>query len=693
MAKKENKEEKDILKMVHEFISEGTSFCQTSHDRVEENFSYVRGEQWSKADIERQVSRERPAVPWNSVFKVVHAISNREMVERFVPKVFGSSGGDAGIANVLEEACRWQRKLSHSEHFESMAFRSAAIGGYGWMHKYWNPTASDGEGQICDEDVPIWEMLWPSRARQPNLVDRRWHIRGKWMDMDLIEALFGDTSPAANKLVKAWKNDKKHGVLVDTETSLQLGKADITLGWEAIRAGQWINKAKEEVFVVEVEWLEIEPTFKVVVPVRMDEWIQFTNGMPIEIPGEEGEEPEQVTYDQYVSLTPIEQAEFRMQILGETEIKDYKTKAELNEFIDAYENSTGEEFINYDRKGKEVVKFAIIVDNHVLETGVRPFGFSYYCITGFPFESKSGMEFFGAVDIIKGPQDYKNALLSNALAMYMSSPKATMLVEKSAFPQIDALRDQFASPSGVVQVPDNFIKGERFMMTESPRFPEMLNELIAIATTGVEESLGLSSIDIGAQGDLRRVSGTTVQAAKTASNVIVAQLFDSLRLFRKQYGLCNVKFIHYMYTIPQIIQVVGEDKLEDVQNLPDDWGNIFRYDVTIDEQPASPTELMELMDFLTRTGTIDNWLNAGHISFEDVLRLLPQIPESEKRQMLKNRTLKDQLTQIQQQMQEQSEMTEAMTQFVQQDESGRELLNNFYAMWQARMASQATPKE
>ena len=72
----------ETLKKVKGMIAEGITVCEPIHMRIEENFKYERGDQWSKADAERQEMRERPAVPWNSVFKVTNAICNRDSSRR-----------------------------------------------------------------------------------------------------------------------------------------------------------------------------------------------------------------------------------------------------------------------------------------------------------------------------------------------------------------------------------------------------------------------------------------------------------------------------------------------------------------------------------------------------------------------------------------------------------------------------------
>jgi len=693
-----NKETSDkIISKVRAFISEGVSHCDEKHRRAEEAQAYVRGEQWSKGDLHRQEARERPAVPWNSVFKVVSAISNREIVERFMPKVFGRNANDAGIAGVLDEASKWQRQMSASEHLESMAFRSATMCGYGWMHKYWDPTANNGRGLIKDEDVPVWEMLWPSRSRQMNLIDRQWHVRGRWIDVDQAESLWGTASAKAKKAFKTWQSSgsKAAGALTDTNMPDYIPTNDVSFGWESVRTGKWINKASRELFVCEAEWMETQYMWRCAIPVRFAEWEAFVlGGMPLAVPyqdPETGEQSEQqIQLAQYQQLSQDQRTDFMYQILSDADVITIETRKELNEFSDRYEAVTGEEYNDYEMVASQEVKFAIVIDNLVVEYGKRDYGFSYFAITGFPFESRGGMDFFGTVDIAKGPQDYKNALISNMLAMYMSSPKAPMLVAKSAVPNIEQLTNQISSPSAIGIVPDDFIQGEgtKYRILPSPEYPPMLGPLLDLASSGVEEAFGLSSIDLGNQSDLRRVSGTVVQAARASGNVIVAILYDALRLFRKQYGLCNIKFIKKMYTVDDIVRIVGEEKFEDIGNITGDWGDIFSYDVVIDEQPSSPTEMMELVDFLTRTGTLDNWRNRGDIEFEDMLKMMPQIPESVKRDILKNRTVRDQLNQSQQQIQELQQTMQSLYQYLQGQQNGDQLLNAFTQMREQQEAAQ-----
>jgi len=686
---------KKVLEKVRNIISEGASHCEDKHARLEENQLYVGGEQWKKGDVERQRLRERPAIPWNSVFKIVNSICNREVVERFSPKVFGRSETDPGLANVLDETCRWQRQISMSEHYESMAFRSAGIGGYGVMHKYWSPVAMGGDGMMLDEDVPPWEMLWPARAREMNLSDREWHVRGKWMGLDAIESLWGDTSNKIKKKIKKVKKEaeQKFGGTASPLPGETKGMSGSWMGWNVVASGNWVNTATRELFVAEAEWREIEYQYRAAVPAKFDQWATFMSGAePFGVADPETGEMRPFTLDDYMMLSDEEQREIQYIVMSETVIEKFETREELNIFADRYAELFGVEFDDVHKQGKETIRYAVVIDDEVMSYGRRPWGFSYYFITGFPIETRNGMDFIGVVDILKGPQDYKNALLSNMLAMYMSSPKAPLFMEKSLAGNVGDLADRLASPSPFIELPDGALQSGKMQFGEQPSYPPMLEPLLRLADIGLETSMGMA--DISSQTDLRRISGKVVQAATAASNVVVAILFDALRKFRKEYGLCNVKFITYMFPSPEeILRIVGEEKAEDLSRMAEGWGDILRYDITIDEQPASPTEQMEAVDYLTRTGMLEQMWMRGDISTEDVLDLMPIIPEAKKRKILKGKTQREQIAQLQAMLQENSEFSNSLVQMIQSSEGGEELLASFQAMWEQRQKAKQVQQQ
>lgn len=659
---KKDSEQERIVKKINAMIQEGQSHCTDKHIRIEENFRYVRGQQWREGDLLKQALRDRPAVPFNSVFKIVNAIANREIIDRFSPKVYGRSDDDKAIAEVLDMACKWQRDQSETEHSESSAVASMVTSGYGCMHKYWDSAANNGDGKIVDEDIPMWQMLWPARARQANMADRRWHLCGKWVPKADLEAQFGDSSREAKKFFSSYKRST---VLVDETTNSLDNQGSRRFGamsWSDIRPNKWISLAEDEVFVVEAEWIETDWVFKVAVPDALFDLRDFINGdiNQIQVGMDQMQQPMMLTRDQFAQLPADQKVQLISQILQPNTENTFETQEELDQVIETYLAVTGEEFSDYRRAARHNVKYAIMTDQTVWEYGDRKYGFSYEFMTGWRLETRDGIDFFGVVDIAKGPQDYKNALLSNALAMYMASPKNPLIIESDATADIEKFSNQFSSPSGLVVASPGFLSSGKFLQLQAPSFPPMLPELLKLTDNAVDSSFGLSTMDLGTQGDLRRVSGTVVQAAKTSGNTIVAVLFDSIRRFRKRFGILNVKFIQEMYPPEEIARIVGAEKQDDLQIVHgDDWGDINRYDILIDEEPVSKTERLEMMDYMTRTGSLDNWLNQKFIEFPDLLEILPQIPESWKRKIMAKAQQRDAQNQQIQQMQQNISLLQA----------------------------------
>lgn len=636
------KDSQYFLDKVHAFISEGAIHCPDKHARCEEDDQYAAGEQWRKGDLERQAMRERPAVPWNSVLKAVNLIANREIVERFQPKVYGRSGQDKGVANVLDELVRWQRDVAESEHIESQAVRAMVTSGYGVCHKLWDETKWGGEGLVSDEDVPIWEMLWPAAARQTNLADRRWHVRGKFYPRAKAEALFGDINKGTKRYFKdlskkrdIWKqNQRVNNTLVTTRT------ASYGFLWGDIANGNWINEAEDSVFVVEAEWIDYETSYRAAIPVRYEEVRAFLAG---ELPAiqygvnEATGEPSQLDMATYQQLSPTEQDNFIYELLAETTLIVFDDKKQLDYFISEFKSVTGMDFGDWHKVNKEVVMFALITDDQLWDCGERPYGFTYEFLTGWRTETRSKIDFFGVVDVVKGPQDYKNALLSNMLSLYMTSPKQLFLIEDDAVPNFEELETSLSRPVGIGRVPPGFLQSGKFRDFQPPQFPPMMPMLIQLASQGVEEALNLNSIDNGTQGDLRRISGTVVQAAKMSSNMNVANLFDSIRQFRKRYTALNLRFFQEHFDLERVARIVGDEKRPEVEILKaseSSWRDTMRFDVKVDEEPVSPTERMELLEKLSRTGSMDTWLEKKWIDFESALDLMPHIPESIKRQIV-----------------------------------------------------------
>lgn len=701
------KERKRILSEFDDEIAEGLSGCEGPHRRWSEAQKYTAsGMQWQKGDIEKLRRRKMPPVELNDVFKVVNAISNKELVERYEPKILGREGADGGIADVANELCRWQRQQSNSEHYESMGFRSAVFCGYGAVNKYFDPTADDGRGLIKDRDIPLIELLWPSRCRDINLLDRDWIICGRWVSAAKAEARYGSASAAVRRKFKSIRTERDRMLNSKGEDYpenpagkfAKRGKSSGQgFGWEAVNSQGWVSAAHTEVFVAEREWAEVEYVWRAKVPARFYDWYAFVVGrqpMTFEQPPDEEGNPTApfVLYpENYDRMDAEQQAQIIGEALAETNEVEFSTRKELNQFLDEWLQSIGTEFIQFKESGKTVIKYAVRIDDELVDYGTRPWGWSYHVITGFPKETEEGMEYYGVVDMMKSPQDLKNAMISAMVARYKADPKGAFVFSKSVG-NIQEIADKMASPDAIIQLDDQVVANLEQHMKQFPaaQFTAMGGELLAIFTNSVLTQVGVDPISMNAQTDLRRVSGNVVQSAQAAANVIVALLFDSMRLFRKMYGKCNIRFLHYLYGYDDVVRIVGEEKVADLESIGDaTWDEILLYDVVIDEVPSTATEQMEQVEALTATGTINLFYQNGDLSFENFVKhFLPRLSSSAKRDLLQGKTMKDQLIQMQDQLMKEQETKKALYQELSKIPGGVELMAQIDAQTKQNEMSQ-----
>jgi hypothetical protein len=660
--KPSSKKDKDFLEYLNKCISEADIFCTPEHKRVEENQKYERGFQWSEGDAARQKDKDRPALPLNDISKGLSSVANREIMDRYMPKVFGRETDDDGKAELLDELSRWQRDCSETEHEESRAFRQVCASGYGIMHKYWDPTEADGQGMVVDEEVPLWTMLWDPRARKQNLVDRKYHISGKYVPVSEILEKFGKGRNVKKRLkALAGSGGKGNGAGAG-------GSAVSTRwGWSDIATGKWFVSSKQELFLVEFEWIENKDVYKVAYPIRWDEWNAFVNDPAGQLQYGEGEDgqPQIVTGDQYMQMEPDVKMNLAASILYDTDMKVLDSSDELDLIEEPYLAFTGQE-LQYTEEPKKEIHYAIITKDIILQRGVRPTGFTYEFITGIPFEQRDGTRFYGFVDMAKGPQDFKNVLYSNLLTQYMASPKGTIMVEEGLVADTNKLANDYAKLGGMMFVPDGLVQQfeTRTKVIEAGNFPQMPKELLAIVEGGVEAMLGINSLD----GDLRRISGKVADQANRASSTILAIYFDSLKRYRKRFGLLNLKFLQAAYEPKQMARIVGGEVGQFLAEI-DDWPEVLRFDIKVEENPTTVSEQIDSLKVLISSGALAEWTSGPNpkMSFADMMDMMITLPKSTREKIKRNSK----------QMEEYQQNIEQLQQEIQKKEEENKLRDKF----------------
>ena len=266
----------------------------------------------------------------------------------------------------------------------------------------------------------------------------------------------------------------------------------------------------------------------------------------------------------------------------------------------------------------------------------------------------------------KGPQDFKNVLYSNLLTQYMASPKGTIMVEEGLVADTNKLANDYAKLGGMMFVPDGLVQqfDTRTKVIEAGSFPQMPKELLAIVEGGVEAMLGINSLD----GDLRRISGKVADQANRASSTILAIYFDSLKRYRKRFGLLNLKFLQAAYEPKQMARIVGGEVGQFLAEI-EDWPEVLRFDIKVEENPTTVSEQIDSLKVLISSGALTEWTSGPNpkLSFADMIDMMITLPKSTREKIKRNSK----------QMEEYQQNIEQLQQEIQKKEEENKLRDKF----------------
>lgn len=144
--------------------------------------------QWSEEDAE--VLRERGQLPlvYNVVSASVDWVLGTERRTRTDFNVLPRRKEDGEQAQRKTQLLKYLADVNDSEFNVSRAFGDSVKVGVGWLE---DSLATDGEGEPLSNRYESWRnMLWDSSALDFDLQDGRYMFRSKWIDLDVMQAIF-----------------------------------------------------------------------------------------------------------------------------------------------------------------------------------------------------------------------------------------------------------------------------------------------------------------------------------------------------------------------------------------------------------------------------------------------------------------------------------------------------------------------
>lgn len=211
-----------------------------------------------------------------------------------------------------------------------------------------------------------------------------------------------------------------------------------------------------------------------------------------------------------------------------------------------------------------------------------PWGFSINFMTGKRDRNKN--IWYGVARPMKDPQQWANKFFSTILHRISTTGKG-VLIEKDAVDDIRKFEDKWASADSVKMVRSGAIGQGKIKQLEGVAIVASEAQMMEFAISSIRDATGVNLELIGLAD--RQQAGILEAQRKQAGMTILATLFDSLRLYRKEQGKILLYMIQEYLAPGRLIRISGDAQAAQYMPLIKDPKTV-EYDVIVDEAPASP---------------------------------------------------------------------------------------------------------
>ena len=503
-----------------------------------EMFDIAAGRQWDEEALEILRDQSRPAITLNRIDPFIDAVCGMEINTRQETTFKPRKVQNTGETDVLSEAAKWVRDECDAEDEESASFKDLIISGEGWTQTRMSYD-DDPDGIPVIDRVDPMEMYPDPSAQKDNYADARYILRVKDIDLDAAQSLFPDASEW--DLHAQWAEDT-------ADEASNPHNARAAPFYRIDQSGE-IDRGAQRVRLVEAEWWDYKPAYRVLDP-QTGRWLR-------------------VDKDRMTMLALAA----RMQGLPPYRTIEDRTKVYKKGIF-----------------GNILLK---LVD------GADEGGFSYKAMTGKRDRNKGC--WYGMVRAMKDPQQWANKFFSQALHIMNTNAKGGLIAEADAFEDIEEARDTWAEADSITLLAPGGIS--KIQPKNPPAFPPQLNAMLEYAVAAIPQVNGMNLEMMGQSSGNGQQAGVVEAGRRMQGMNILAGFFNAKRRYQKEQGRLLLWMIRTFISDGRLIRVGGQENAQYVPliHVP----GTVEYDVIVDDAPTSPNmkervwgALMQMMPML-----------------------------------------------------------------------------------------------
>lgn len=182
---------------------------------AKEDYDFMRGKQWTDADLKVMKQKSRPAITINRIRPVVNLLSGYAAQNETEPDFLPRSEEDDRVARVAKGITKYTFDKTNYQSVKKKAFKDAVICGVGnyWVSYEFDYARMDGRIQI--KNVSPFDVFVDPECKEDDLSDAFYCGRYSWESPEKLKQVYPDKADEITML--AHKYDDSELETVNTE--------------------------------------------------------------------------------------------------------------------------------------------------------------------------------------------------------------------------------------------------------------------------------------------------------------------------------------------------------------------------------------------------------------------------------------------------------------------------------------------